>query len=99
MVTLRPIPRLGTTIISIIVTAGFLGVLILLLVRPLSIAGDVGDLLKILTGILGAKFGDVVAYHINSTVGSKDKDATISEAVSGLATSVPVSSLKPPGSA
>lgn len=66
--------RLAPTIVSTIVVVGFIIVLVLLIVRPVALEANVADLLKILTGTLAAKFGDVVMYHIGSSSGSKEKD-------------------------
>lgn len=67
----------GPVIISCLVVIGFMGVLILLIIRPLQIDSQIGDILKILIGSLGAKFGDVVQYHIGSSAGSRNKDEII----------------------
>jgi hypothetical protein len=74
---LKPTSQIGIWIITAGVTATFAGVMILLLLRPIAISGEAGDILKILAGILGAKFGDVIGYHVNSSAGSKAKDGII----------------------
>lgn len=66
--------RIAPVVVSTLVVIGFITVLVLLIVRPIAISAEIGDLLKILTGTLAAKFGDVVQYHIGSSAGSKDKD-------------------------
>ena len=69
--------RIGAALVSVLVIVGFITVITLLLLRPISVTGEVGDVLKILLGTLAAKFGDVVAFHINSSAGSKTKDDII----------------------
>lgn len=69
--------RLGAAIISALVIVGFISVIGLLLFRPINVNNEVGDVLKMLLGTLAAKFGDVVAFHINSSSGSKSKDDII----------------------
>lgn len=71
--------RLAPTIISTLVISGFVAVLVLLIVRPVAMDEKIADLLKILTGALSAKFGDVVQYHIGSSAGSKSKDDLLAE--------------------
>lgn len=70
-------PRLGATVVSALVICGFVLVLALLLLRPIGLEGAGAEILKVMVGILGAKFGDVVAFHINSSAGSKAKDDII----------------------
>lgn len=69
--------KFGPTIVSSVVVIGFITILILLILRPIEIETQILDILKILVGTLAAKFGDVVQYHIGSSLGSKDKDAVI----------------------
>lgn len=80
----------GPTIISCLVVTGFMGVLVLLILKPLQIDTQIGDILKILIGSLGAKFGDVVQYHIGSSAGSRDKDGMMHQlAANAVANSTP----------
>lgn len=73
MITLENF-KLNPAIISILVVVAFAGVLILLLVKPVTLTTEVGTILNVLTGTLAAKFGDVVSYHIGSSAGSVSKD-------------------------
>lgn len=75
--------KFAPTIISGIVVTGFIVILVLLVLRPVTIETQVLDVLKILVGTLAAKFGDVVQYHIGSSLGSKDKDTILGNMASG----------------
>ncbi len=68
----------GPILISCLVVAGFVGILILLIFKPITLEDHVATILNVLTGTLAAKFGDVVQYHIGSSAGSKEKDDTTS---------------------
>jgi len=76
--------RYGQNIVCTIVVIGFVAVLVLFIMRPLTLSEQVLTLLNVMIGTLAAKFGDVVQYFIGSTSGSKDKDATIANAVTKL---------------
>lgn len=67
----------GPIVISALVVIGFMGVLVILILKPTQVDAQIGDILKILIGSLGAKFGDVVQYHIGSSAGSRNKDDVI----------------------
>lgn len=69
--------RVGPNVIAALVIVGFVAAVTLMLVRPLQISGDAAQILNMLLGILGAKFGDVVSYHIGSSAGSRAKDAVV----------------------
>ena len=71
--------KLNPAIISIIVVVAFIGVIALLVLRPVTFSADVATIINMLTGTLAAKFGDVVAYHIGSSAGSKAKDETLAK--------------------
>lgn len=62
----------GPIIVSVMVAAIFGFVMWLLLTKAVPNADS--DLMKILTGALSAKFGDVVNFWIGSSSGSKAKD-------------------------
>lgn len=66
--------RIAPIVVSALVIAGFVTVLVLLIVKPIVIDEKISSLLQILTGALSAKFGDVVQYNIGSSSGSKEKD-------------------------
>ena len=74
----------GPIIISCLVIVGFVSVLVLLILKPITFDEKIADILKILVGTLAAKFGDVVQYHIGSSAGSRGKD----DVLNTIATSV-----------
>lgn len=61
------------------VSVGFIAVLILLIVRPVSLGADMLTALTILLGWLGNAFGQVVNYHFGSSAGSAQKDGVIGQ--------------------
>lgn len=69
--------KLGSSIISVLVVVGFVTVLALMLIHPVSVDNSAADIIKILVGTLGAKFGDVVQYHIGDTAASKEKTTMV----------------------
>jgi uncharacterized membrane protein len=69
--------RLGRNLVCTIVVVGFVMVLTLFIVRPLTLSEQVLTLLNIMIGTLAAKFGDVVQFFIGSSAGSKNKDGVI----------------------
>jgi uncharacterized membrane protein len=69
--------RLGRNLVCTIVVVGFVMVLALFIVRPLTLSEQVLTLLNIMIGTLAAKFGDVVQFFIGSSAGSKNKDGVI----------------------
>lgn len=81
-------PNIGRSIVSMIVIVGFFLVVALLLVKPVTVAGDIGEILKVLLGLLGGKFSDVVQFHIGSSSGSKEKDDMVRSAISGQSTPI-----------
>lgn len=74
--------NIGKVAVSLIVTGGFLWVTWLLLTTKLE-GTATPEILLILIGTLGSKFGDVVAYWIGSSQSSSSKDETIKDAVKG----------------
>lgn len=60
--------------ISMIVVIGFMAVIAAFFMLPMK--GDVAWFTT-LVGVLAAAFKDVVGYHINSSSGSKAKDAAL----------------------
>jgi hypothetical protein len=58
--------------VTIIVICGFYGVSAYLIKFP--IPTENREILLILIGAIGSKFGDVVAFWINSSMGSHNKD-------------------------
>lgn len=73
----------GRTLISSLVVIGFFGTVAILLFHPITVDTIMGDVLKILTGTLGANFGAVVQYHFGSSAGSKNKDAILARIAGG----------------
>lgn len=65
--------KLGPTLISVMVILAFMAAVVLLLVKPIDLKDNAATILNVLLGALSAKFGDVVAYHIGSSAGSKEK--------------------------
>jgi len=70
--------NVGKVAISLIVTVGFLWVTWLLLTTKLE-GSATPEILLILIGTLGSKFGDVVSYWIGSSQSSSTKDVAINE--------------------
>lgn len=68
----------GAVLISIIVTLGFVTMLILLVLRPLPIGDATTQLLTLLVGVLAAQFANTVQFWLGSSIGSKGKDEVIS---------------------
>jgi membrane protein DedA with SNARE-associated domain len=64
------------SLITLIVTAGFFALTAYFIKYP--IPTDNKDILLILIGSIAAKFGDVVAYWIGSSLGSHNKDRNTS---------------------
>lgn len=71
---MNPSFRAGPAIISAIVVAGFIALIVVLVLKPIAMDERVAQILNILVGTLAAKFGDVVQYHVGSSAGSKAKD-------------------------
>jgi len=69
--------RLGPTVISCLVVVGFIVIVTLFMLKPISLDDHATTLLTVLMGSLANEFGHVVQFHIGSSSGSKDKDAVI----------------------
>ena len=63
-------PLIVQLIISSIVTIGFYGIIILYVIHPAAFETAAKEPLLILTGTLGTSFGGVVAWAIQSNIGS-----------------------------
>lgn len=78
----------GSTVISVIVTIGFFGLLTLLLYAKLDDTSTrVAAIINVILGTLAAAFTQVVNYHLGSTANSKsrmDELATIAKAAVGV---------------
>lgn len=66
----------GRVLISIIVVAGFIGILILVLTTKLQ-GSATSEVLLVMLGALAAAFGQVVSYWVGSSSGSAQKDTAI----------------------
>lgn len=70
----------GRVLVSIIVVAGFIGILILVLTTKLQ-GTATSEVLLVMLGALAAAFGQVVSYWVGSSAGSAAKDAALASAV------------------
>lgn len=73
--------KIAPIVVGSLVTTAFALILCLLILRPINLDAQIADILKIMIGTLGAKFGDVVQYFIGSSSGSKSKEDILREAV------------------
>lgn len=64
-------------VVDTIVVAGFFGVLIMLLVRPVQLDTAMVTLLTTMVGFLGNSFGQIINYHRGSSASSASKDTVI----------------------
>lgn len=71
--------QIGQNIVCTIVVIGFVVVLALFVLRPVTLSEQVLTLLNIMVGTLAAKFGDVIQFFIGSSAGSKAKDDVIAK--------------------
>jgi hypothetical protein len=65
-------------ILAYIVTAGFFGMLVFMLFKP--IPPENRDIVNIMLGVLGSTFGGIVGYYYGSTKGSEAKSAMLAQA-------------------
>lgn len=66
----------GRVLISVIVTVGFMGVLILVITTKTQ-GNAPPEVMLVMLGALGAAFGQVVSYWVGSSSGSSSKDVSI----------------------
>jgi len=66
----------GRVLISVIVTVGFMGVLILVITTKTQ-GNAPPEVMLVMLGALGAAFGQVVSFWVGSSSGSAQKDAAI----------------------
>ena len=66
----------GRVLVSVIVTAGFMGVLVLVITTKTQ-GNAPPEVMLVMLGALGAAFGQVVSYWVGSSSGSSQKDAAI----------------------
>lgn len=67
----------GPVIVSCLVVVGFISVVLVFMMRPITLDGNQTTILTLLVGSLATEFGHVVQFHIGSSSGSKLKDETI----------------------
>jgi protein-S-isoprenylcysteine O-methyltransferase Ste14 len=68
----------GRVLVSIIVTSGFMGILVLV-VTTKTAGNSPTEVMLVMLGALGAAFGQVVSYWVGSSSGSAQKDAAIQD--------------------
>lgn len=66
----------GRVLVSLVVTTGFMGVLILVITTKTQ-GNAPPEVMLVMLGALGAAFGQVVSYWVGSSSGSAQKDAAI----------------------
>lgn len=66
----------GRVLVSVIVTSGFMGVLILVITTKTQ-GNAPPEVMLVMLGALGAAFGQVVSFWVGSSSSSATKDATI----------------------
>ena len=66
----------GRVTVSVIVTSGFMGVLILVITTKTQ-GNAPAEVMLVMLGALGAAFGQVVSYWVGSSSGSAQKDTAI----------------------
>lgn len=68
----------GRVLVSIIVTTGFMGILVIVITTKT--AGNApAEVMLVMLGALGAAFGQVVSFWVGSSSASATKDATIQD--------------------
>jgi hypothetical protein len=67
----------GRVLVSVIVTTGFMGVLILVITTKTQ-GNAPPEVMLVMLGALGAAFGQVVSFWVGSSSSSATKDTTIS---------------------
>jgi membrane protein DedA with SNARE-associated domain len=63
----------GRVLISVIVTIGFMGILVLVIVTKTQ-GNAPTEVMLVMLGALGSAFGQVVSYWVGSSSGSSQKD-------------------------
>lgn len=66
----------GRVLVSMIVTIGFMGILILVITTKTQ-GNAPTEVMLVMLGALGAAFGQVVSYWVGSSSGSAQKDQAI----------------------
>jgi hypothetical protein len=75
--------KLGPIVVSCLVVIGFIAVVTMFLLRPITLDGNSTTILTILIGALSNEFGHVVQYHVGSSAGSKAKDDVLHDIARG----------------
>jgi lysozyme family protein len=71
----------GAPVVSVIVTLGFFGILIVLVTRGMAEGNQVAQIVNITVGALAAAFATVVSFWLGSSQGSRAKDASTTAAI------------------
>ena len=66
----------GRVLVSMVVTVGFMGVLVLVITTKTQ-GNAPTEVMLVMLGALGAAFGQVVSYWVGSSSGSAQKNAAI----------------------
>lgn len=66
----------GRVLVSVIVTVGFMGILVLVITTKTQ-GNTPTEVMLVMLGALGAAFGQVVSYWVGSSSGSAQKDTAL----------------------
>jgi lysozyme family protein len=66
----------GAPVVSVIVTVGFFGILLVLILSARPFPAELTSIINITVGALAAAFATVVNFWLGSSQGSRDKDST-----------------------
>lgn len=66
----------GRVLVSVIVTVGFMGILVLVITTKTQ-GNAPTEVMLVMLGALGAAFGQVVSYWVGSSSGSAQKDTVL----------------------
>ena len=71
----------GAPVVSVLVTLGFFGILLILVLRGMAQGEQVAQIINITVGALAAAFATVVSFWLGSSQGSRQKDAATTAAM------------------
>ena len=71
----------GAPVVSVLVTVGFFGILLILVLRGMAQGEQVAQIINITVGALAAAFATVVSFWLGSSQGSRQKDAATTAAM------------------
>jgi lysozyme family protein/peptidoglycan hydrolase-like protein with peptidoglycan-binding domain len=71
----------GAPVVSVLVTIGFFGILLILVLRGMAQGQQVAQIINITVGALAAAFATVVSFWLGSSQGSRQKDAATTAAM------------------